>query len=97
MDMHVHGFFLFIEVSDGKGFGALAIFDSGFAGIDFFHGQEAPFDIIRRKYNLLWMHTNLQGDAVWRMAVKVMILITWDLIRFIRAGHLNPLPIYHGK
>lgn len=45
MDMHVHGFFLFIEVGDGKGSGALAIFDGGFAGIDFFHVQEAPFVI----------------------------------------------------
>ena len=42
MDVHVHGFFFFVEMGDGKGFGLGAAFDGGFAGIQFFHGQ-APF------------------------------------------------------
>ena len=63
MDMHVHGFFLFIKMGNGKGFGTLTILDGGFTGIDFFHGQVAP---LGGQYNFFGIYhksnvQNLQG------------------------------------
>ena len=37
MDMHFHGFFFFIEMRNGKGSGAQAVFNCCFAGGYFFH------------------------------------------------------------
>ena len=42
MDMHFHGFFFFIEVSNGKGFGTDTVFHCYFTGCYFFHGVLTP-------------------------------------------------------
>jgi hypothetical protein len=43
MDVHVHGFFFLIEMSDGKGLRAKAVLDGCLAGTEFFHKYAAPF------------------------------------------------------
>ncbi len=45
MDMHIHGFFFFIEVGDGKCPGEIAVFDCGLAGCQFFHGEGLLFKV----------------------------------------------------
>lgn len=50
-------------MGNGKGFGTLTILDGGFTGIDFFHGQVAPFG---GQYNFFGIYhksnvQNLQG------------------------------------
>ena len=61
MNMHFHGFFFFIEVGNGKGSGALTVFNCSFAGIDFFHNLAAPFNnpIIQQMFNICKVLRNI--------------------------------------
>ncbi len=42
MDMHVHGFFFFVEMCDGEGMCGKAVFNSLSAGGQFFHNVSFP-------------------------------------------------------
>lgn len=52
MDVHFHGFFFFIEMRNGKGSGALTVFNGNFAGGYFFHGAFSFLPETSGRYSL---------------------------------------------